>query len=68
MAVAGGTLKDVVSLRIYIAGDHIHDTGAIRQALLDTFGSADPPAATWIGVTALANPDFAVEFEAIAVL
>ena len=68
VSAAGGKLDDVVSLRIYIAGEHIRNTGAIRQALLDTFGSENPPAATWIGVTALANPAFAVEIEAIAVL
>lgn len=68
VAAAGGSLGDVVSLRIYIAGDHIRNTGAVRQALLDTFGYDNQPAATWIGVTALANPAFAVEIEAIAVL
>lgn len=68
VTAAGGALADVVSLRIYIVGDHIRNTSAIRQALLDTFDPAAQPASTWIGVTALANPDFAIEIEAIAVL
>lgn len=68
VTAAGGGLGDVVSLRIYIVGDHIRNTAAVRQALLDTFGPADQPAATWIGVTALANPEFAIEIEAVAVL
>jgi len=65
---AGGTLRDIVSLRIYIVGENIRDGRAIREALLATFGPDAPPAATWIGVAALANPEFAVEVEAIAVL
>lgn len=68
MAAAGATLNDVVSLRIYIAGDHIRNTAAVRQALLAAFPADRQPATTWIGVTALANPEFAVEIEAIAVL
>lgn len=68
VSAAGGTLDHVVSLRIYIVGDHIRNTTAVRQALLDTFGHEGQPAATWIGVYALANPDFIIEIEAIAVL
>lgn len=68
VAAAGGSLRDVVSLRIYIAGDHIRDTRAVREALLATFEADARPATTWIGVTALANPDFVIEIEAIAVL
>ncbi|MFO7662431.1 MAG: RidA family protein [Chloroflexota bacterium] len=65
---AGGSLRDVVSLRIYIAGDHIHNPKAVRKALQDTFSVDNQPATTWIGVAALANPEFLIEIEAIAVL
>ncbi len=65
---AGGTLKDIVSLRIYIVGENIWNGRAIREALLATFGPDAPPAATWIGVAALANLEFVVEIEAVAVL
>jgi enamine deaminase RidA (YjgF/YER057c/UK114 family) len=68
VTAAGGALVDVVSLRIYIVGEHIRNTHAVREALLATFDPAAQPAATWIGVVALANPDFLVEIEAIAVL
>lgn len=68
VAAAGGSLRDVVLLRIYIVGDHIRNTGAVRQALLDTFEDGHQPATTWIGVAALANTEFAIEVEAIAVL
>lgn len=68
VAAAGGSLRDVVSLRIYIAGDHIDNTRAVREALLATFPPEAQPATTWLGVTALANPEFAIEIEAVAVL
>ncbi len=68
VSAADGTLADVVSLRIYIVGDHIRNGAAIRVALLDVFGAESPPATTWIGVAALAIPEFIVEIEAIAVL
>jgi enamine deaminase RidA (YjgF/YER057c/UK114 family)/GNAT superfamily N-acetyltransferase len=68
VAAAGGTLHDVVSVRVYIVGDHIRDAGTIRQALLESFPADARPAMTWIGVTALASPDFMVEIEATAVL
>jgi enamine deaminase RidA (YjgF/YER057c/UK114 family) len=68
VAAAGGSLPDVVSVRIYIVGEHIRNASVIRQALLDGFDPAARPAMTWIGVAALANPDFLIEIEAIAVL
>ena len=68
VVAAGGTLRDVVALRIYIVGDHIRHATPLRQALLDAFDDDARPAMTWIGVAALANPEFIVEIEATAVL
>jgi enamine deaminase RidA (YjgF/YER057c/UK114 family) len=68
MAAAGGSLADVVSLRIYIVGDYIRNTAAVRGALLAAFPPDQQPATTWLGVTALANPEFAIEIEAIGVI
>lgn len=68
VVAAGGTMRDVVSLRIYVVGEHIRNTAAVRAALLETFDSDSQPATTWIGVSALANPEFIVEIEAIAVI
>ena len=68
VTAAGGSLRDVVSLHIYIVGDHIRNTAAVREALLATFEPDHQPAATWIGVAALANPEFAIEIEAIAMV
>ena len=65
---AGGTRKDVVSLRIYIVGEHIHNPLPIRETLLSFFLADHLPTTTWIGVAALASKDFLVEIEAIAVL
>ena len=65
---AGGTLADVVSLRIYIVNPQPGDTGPVGTALRDFFPADKPPASTWIGVTALAVADFLIEIEAIAVI
>jgi enamine deaminase RidA (YjgF/YER057c/UK114 family) len=67
-AAAGGNLSDVVSLRVYVVGDHIRNAQTIREALLAAFPPDARPAMTWIGVTALANPDFLIEIEATAVI
>ncbi|HYL84336.1 MAG TPA: RidA family protein [Candidatus Angelobacter sp.] len=65
---AGGTRADVVSMRIYVVGEHIHNTVPVREALLEFFPRDQLPTSTWIGVSALANKDFLIEIEAIAVL
>jgi enamine deaminase RidA (YjgF/YER057c/UK114 family) len=63
---AGGCLGDVVSLRIYLVDYHPEDAGVISEALRAFFPEDNPPASTWIGVSALAVKDFRVEIEAIA--
>lgn len=65
---AGGTLADVVSLRLYIVNPQPGDTGPVGEALREFFPADKPPASTWLGVTSLAVPDFLIEIEAIAVL
>lgn len=67
MQHAGGTLADVVALRIYIHVKVLDQSAPIRENL-QRFFPQNPPAATWIGVAGLANPDFLVEVEAVAVL
>ena len=68
IGAAGGTLKDIVSLRIYIVNYQVENANALRTALNEFFYSANPPASTWIGVSALAVPEFLIEIEATAVL
>ena len=65
---AGGTRTDVVSLRLYIVGEHIHNTLPVREALLSFFPPDKLPTSTWIGVNALASKDFLIEIEGVAVL
>jgi enamine deaminase RidA (YjgF/YER057c/UK114 family) len=65
---AGGSRHDVVSLRIYIVGEWIHNTRAVRESLLAFFDFNRLPTSTWIGVSALASPDFLIEIEAIAIV
>jgi len=65
---AGGTRTDVVSLRLYIVGEHIHHAQDVKEILLDFFPPDKLPTSTWIGVPALASRDFLIEIEAIAVL
>jgi 2-iminobutanoate/2-iminopropanoate deaminase len=62
------TLADVVSLRIYLVGEHIHKGAPVSAALREFFPADNLPTSTWIGVTALANPYFLIEVEAVAVI
>jgi 2-iminobutanoate/2-iminopropanoate deaminase len=65
---AGGTLADVVSLRLYVVNYRRADTGPVGDALREFFPAEKPPASTWVGVAALAVPDFLIEIEAVAVI
>ena len=65
---AGGKLSDVVSMRIYIVEDALHDSRHVGEVLRDYFPAETAPATTWIGVRALANEGFLVEIEAIGVI
>jgi 2-iminobutanoate/2-iminopropanoate deaminase len=64
---AGGTLADVVSLRIYVVDYRPDKAAAVGSALRHSFTGEAKPASTWIGVAALADPGFLIEVEAIAV-
>lgn len=62
----GGTLNDIVALRIYVVrlAENVEAVGVALKSAFPT----NPPTSTWIGVSALAVPDFLIEVEAIAVL
>ena len=64
----GGTLADVVALRIYIVNYRPDQANAIGGALREFFPEEKRPASTWIGVSTLAVPEFLIEIEATAVL
>jgi enamine deaminase RidA (YjgF/YER057c/UK114 family) len=55
-------------LRIYIVDYRREQAAPIGAALREFFPREKCPASTWIGVSALAVPDFLIEIEAIAVL
>lgn len=65
---AGGTLENIVMLRIYKVNYQKEDGAIISQTLKDTFGTENPPASTWLSVNGLANEGFMIEIEAQAVL
>lgn len=66
--IAGGRLTDIVSMRIYFLAAKQDETSSITDALLEYFTNGEPPTTTWVGVPCLANSDFLIEIEAIAVL
>ena len=68
MQAVGGCLTDVVSLRIYIVDEQLEHSHVISDALKHFFPADKAPATTWIGVHSLANKDFLIEIEAIAVI
>ena len=68
LKAAGGSLADVVSLRLYLVDYQPEEGGAVAKVLKESFSNESPPATTWVGVSALADPHFRIEIEAEAVL
>lgn len=68
LEAAGGTLADIVRLRVYVV-DHSPDKlGVVLPEVGAFFGSVTPPPNTFLGVQALALPDFLIEIEATAAI
>jgi enamine deaminase RidA (YjgF/YER057c/UK114 family) len=65
---SGGSVDDVVTLRIYVVGLGPQHDEAVGTVLRECFNGPARPATTWIGVTSLADPGFLIEVEAVAVL
>jgi enamine deaminase RidA (YjgF/YER057c/UK114 family) len=65
-AAAGGTLHNIVKTTTYVTS--IDYAAAVRKVRDELFQSAKPPTSTLLVISALANPDFMVEIEAIAVV
>lgn len=66
VTAAGGTLHTIVKTTTYVTS--IDYAAAVRKVRDELFRSANPPTSTLLVVSALANPDFMVEIEAIAVV
>ncbi len=64
----GGTLQDIVMLRIYKVKMEDDDAPIISQVLIDNFGTENPPPSTWLSVDRLGNADFMIEIEAQAII
>lgn len=65
---AGGTLDNIMMLRIYIVDYKQSDGPIINEILKNNFGTSTPPASTWISVKGLANEKFLIEIEAHAII
>lgn len=63
----GGDLSRVVMLRIYLAESARYDQHVVMEALKQRFPTA-PPAATWLIVHGLAEPEWLIALEAEAML
>src|SRR5262245_3187582 len=69
VAAAGGTPDDIQILRFYIRNFRSGpDADMIARVLVETFGEENPPASSWIGVQALAQPEYLIEVEALAIV
>jgi len=66
LAAAGATPADVVRIRTYVVNHSPELLGPVGAALAEFWGDVVPAANTWIGVQALALPDFLIEIEATA--
>jgi enamine deaminase RidA (YjgF/YER057c/UK114 family) len=67
VTAAGGTVADIVKVTWYVVGFRPELLPALARARRDIFGDHEP-ASTLVGVQALANPQYLVEVEAIAVV
>lgn len=64
----GGTMENIMMLRIYKVDYQQEDGPIITSVLKENFGDSNPPASTWVSVKGLANEGFMIEIEAQAVI
>lgn len=67
LQAAGCTPADVIGLRTYVVNHSPDKLGPILGEIGAFYGDATPAPNTFIGVAALALPDFLIEIEAMAV-
>jgi enamine deaminase RidA (YjgF/YER057c/UK114 family) len=66
LSAAGAGPADIVRLRTYVVGHTPDKLGVILNEVAAFYGTATPAPNTFIGVAALALPDFLIEIEATA--
>jgi enamine deaminase RidA (YjgF/YER057c/UK114 family) len=66
LSAAGATLADIVKLNYYVVNLKPEQVAVIREVRERFLSGQHPPAATLVGVTALAQADLMVEVEAVA--
>ena len=66
VASVGGTLQSIVKTTTYVTD--IQHAAAVRSVRRELFQSSSPPTSTLLVVSALADPAYLAEIEAIAVL
>lgn len=66
LAAAGATPADILRLRTYVVAHTPEKLGPVLAAISQFYGDAVPAPNTFIGVEALALPDFLIEIEATA--
>ncbi len=67
LAAAGGTMEQLVLLRLYVCETVREDMGQVSDELKRSFPD-NPPPSSWIVVTSLALPEWLILIEAEAVL
>ncbi len=66
LAAAGGNLSNIVKTNVFMT--HREDISAYRETRAKYLPNDKPPASTLILCSGLADPDFRIEIEAIAVV
>ncbi len=68
LASCGATPADLVRIRTYVVNHTPDKLGIVAPEIGAFYGDTVPAANTWLGVQALAMPEFLIEVEATAVL
>jgi enamine deaminase RidA (YjgF/YER057c/UK114 family) len=66
LKAVGLDFGDIVKMNTYVVNYKPEDVAVIREVRKNYLSGENPPASTLVGVTALVNPDFMIEIEAIA--
>lgn len=67
LKAAGATRRDLTQMRVYMVDYTPEYIEILMPVFKAFFGDVPPPAQTWVGVQALALPEFLIEIEAVAV-